>query len=365
MAVTRAEVAALAGVSPAVVSYVINGGPRPVAAQTRLRVQAAIDELGYRPNRIAAALRGGMTRSIGLLTPSPGNPFFAEVAEALVRELFDRGNTLSIGITDDDLPRERLYLRSFLDRQVDGIILTSAQAVRTLEQVQMPRVPVLVIDRVGKDDAPMFSRVHVDNEHGAQLATEHLQGHGHRVIGCVAGPWPVPLSDERVRGWRQQQEAVGEDPRPTLVEHAEFSEIGGYAAASALLGPDSRREASGVPMPSALFVASDVQAIGVILACRELGLRVPEDIAIVSFDGTAAGRYSNPPLTSVRQPVVDMARLAVGALLERIHDPSLEPMHEALKGNLVVGESCGCSAPVADRHTASCADSGSPAQSTR
>lgn len=347
MAVTRAEVATLAGVSPAVVSYVINGGPRPVAAQTRLRVEAAIDELGYRPNRIAAALRGGMTRSIGLLTPSPGNPFFAELSEALVRELFNRGNTLSVGITDDDTSRERLYLRSFVDRRVDGLILTSAQSVAMLAELHAPQLPVLVIDRVGQDDAPTFSRVHVDNAHGARLATEHLQGHGHRVIGCIAGPWPVPLSDERVRGWREQQERTGGDHRPTLVEHAEFSEAGGYAAARALLGPDSRRGASGVTLPTGLFVGSDSQALGVILACRDLGLRVPEDIAIVSFDGTASGRYANPPLTSLRQPVVDMALLAVGALLERIHDPALPPMHEALKGNLVIGQSCGCSVPSA------------------
>ncbi|ACQ78545.1 transcriptional regulator, LacI family [Beutenbergia cavernae DSM 12333] len=343
MAVTRADVAAMAGVSPALVSYVINGGPRPVSDQARRRVEAAIEALGYRPNAIASALRGGMTRSIGLLTPSPVNPFFAEMAEALVLELFQRGNTLSIGITDDDPARETLYLRSFLDRRVDGLIVTSSRAMTSLQRLHADPVPAVVIDRV--DDLGVAggpSSVHVDNLHAATYAVEHLQAHGHRVIGCIAGPWPVALSAERIAGWRAQQERIGADASDALVEHAEFSESGGREAALALLGPEARRRSARASGPTALFVASDVQAFGAIVACAELGLRVPDDVAIVSLDGTATARFSRPPLTSVRQPVVDMVRAAVGHLLDHIADPELAPAHTVLRGNLVVGRSCGC-----------------------
>ncbi|WP_163542749.1 LacI family DNA-binding transcriptional regulator [Occultella kanbiaonis] len=343
MAVTRAEVAALAGVSPAVVSYVINGGPRPVSDKARRRVESAIEELGYRPNAIASALRGGMTRSIGLLTPSPRNPFFAEVAEALVGELFQRGNTLSIGITDDDPSREALYLRSFLDRRVDGLIVTSVRAMATLAELRPDGVPTVVFDRVGEAErSDSVSSVHIDNGQAAAYTVEHLQEHGHRTIACIAGPWPVALSAERIEGWRTQQERVGADASNALVEHAEFSEAGGREAALTLLGESSRRGSAGAPVPTALFVESDTQAFGAILACHELGLRVPEDVAIAAIDGTAAGRFVQPSLTSYRQPIVEMARLAVGTLLEHIHAPGLAPVHSVLRGNLVIGRSCGC-----------------------
>lgn len=344
MAVTRAQVAAHAGVSPAVVSYVVNGGPRPVSAKTRSRVEAAIAELDYRPNRIAAALRGSMTHSVGLLTPSPTNPFFAELSATLVREFFARGNALSVAVTDEDSARELLHLKSFLDRRVDGVILTSAGSVAALEELGPHSVPVLVVDRVGTMEVPAFSRLHVENTHGARLATEHLQQHGHQIIGCIAGPPTEHLVAERVQGWRQQQQQLhhGRADFDSLLEHGDFSAAGGYAAAHALLGPGSRRAASGEGAPTALFVASDVQAFGVLLACRELGLRVPQDIAIASFDGTELGQFANPPLASVRQPIEEIARVATQVLLDRIADPALEPAHQTFKGDLLIGRSCGC-----------------------
>lgn len=342
MAVTRADVAAMAGVSPALVSYVINNGPRPVSSRARRQVEAAVEALGYRPNAIASALRGGMTRTIGLLMPSPTNPFFAELAESLVLEAFERGNTLSIGVTNDDPEREALYLRSYLDRRVDGFIVTSSRAVQSLRRVQADPVPVVVIDRV--DPHESVSSVHVDNVHAATYATEHLQGHGHRTIGCVVGPWPVVNSTERVEGWRAQQERIGADASDTLVEHTEFTSAGGREAAFALLGPAARRRGSRRSEPTALFVASDAQSFGVIMACVELGLRVPQDVAIVSIDGTSAAKFYQPSLTSVRQPVVDIARTAVSHLLELIAQRDSPPHHSVLHGNLVVGTSCGCTA---------------------
>lgn len=339
MAVTRADVARRAGVSPALVSYVINGGPRPVSEQARRRIEAAIEALGYRPNAIASALRGGMTRTIGLLIPSPANPFFAEMAEAFVVELSRRGNTLSIGITDDNPDREALYVRSFIDRRVDGLVTASSRVARTVERTATDTLPMVVVDRVEERLTERLSSVHMDNPRMAMLAVEHLQAHGHTRIGCIAGPWPLVVSDDRVAGWRAQQQQVGADAGDAWVEHAEFTAAGGRDAAYAMLGPRARR---GRQRPTALLVTSDVQAIGVLTACAELGLRVPDDVAIVAVDGTAAARYTQPPLTTIRQPLTEMVRTAVGHLLDTIADPSSEPAHTVLEGNLVIGSSCGC-----------------------
>lgn len=335
---TRADVATLAGVSPAVVSYVINGGPRPVSTATRARVVAAIDSLDYRPNGIASALRGGLTRSVGLLIPSPTNPFFAELADAIERELFDVGNLLSIGITDDDATRERVHLRSLVDRRVDGIILVSSRTVVNASAVGIYGTPIVVVDRADRDH--YASSVHVENLLDAAYAVEHLQSWGHRLIGCVAGPWPIPLSVQRVEGWSRQQRKIGAPHGRDLLAHAEFSPQGGAEAARALLGVEGRPMATRGRRPTALFVSSDAQAHGVLQACEELGLRVPEDVSIVSFDGTQSARFSRPPLTTMRQPIREIGSTAVRLLLERVANSSKEPEAVVFRSNLVLGKTC-------------------------
>jgi LacI family transcriptional regulator len=335
--VTRADVANMAGVSPAVVSYVINGGPRPVSAAARARVEAAIEALDYRPNAIASALRGGSTKSIGLLMPSPTNPFFAELAAAIESALFDAGNVLSIGITDDDAARERVHLRSLADRRVDGIIIISSRSLASVVESRITPPPIVVLDRVGATSGPS---VHVENVLDSRYAVEHLQSWGHRLIGCVAGPWPIPLSAERVQGWSDQQASIGAPADADLVAHAEFSPQGGAEAARALLGPDSRVMAKRGERPTALFVSSDAQAHGVLQACHELGIRVPEDVSIVSFDGTQSARFTSPPLTTMRQPVAAIGSTAARMLLGMVADHESRPAPVVLRGNLVVGGSC-------------------------
>lgn len=335
---TRADVASLAKVSPAVVSYVINGGPRPVSAATRARVVAAIESLDYRPNAIASALRGGLTKSIGLLMPSPTNPYFAELADAIERDLFEARNLLSIGITYDDATRERVHLRSIVDRRVDGIILVSSRAVTKATVAEIRGTPIVVVDRA--DDNRDFPSVQVENSLDASYAVEHLQSWGHRLIGCVAGPWPIPLSMQRVDGWLRQQREVGAPHGADLIAHAEFSPQGGAEAARALLGAEGQPMASRGMRPTALFVSSDAQAHGVLQACEDLGLRVPEDVSIVSFDGTQSARFSRPPLTTMRQPISEIGSTAVRLLLERVADPSMVPETVSFRSNLVLGNSC-------------------------
>lgn len=333
---TRADVASLANVSPAVVSYVINGGPRPVSREARARVNAAIEALDYRPNAVASALRGGSTKTVGLLIPSPVNPYFAELAEVIEHELLQAGYLLSVGITHEDAKLQRTHVRSLIDRRADGLLLISSDALAKAREHKEQLPPIVVVDRV--DDTDSTSCVHVDNVQGAAAAVEHLQSWGHTRIACISGPWPLRTSKDRVQGWREQQQQAAAPHSSDLVAQGAFTPQGGAEAAEALLNPDHRQP--GYETPTALFVSSDAQAHGALHACSRLGLRVPEDISIVSFDGTQSARFTQPPLTTLRQPLKDIGATAVRLLLSRIASPQEPKETVVFQGNLVVGGSC-------------------------
>ncbi|GAA2249923.1 LacI family transcriptional regulator [Herbiconiux moechotypicola] len=339
MRATRADVARRADVSPALVSYVLNGGPRSVSDAARARIEKAIAELDYRPDSIAQAFRGSTTKTVGLLTASPSNPFFAELAQAVENSVYRRGNTLLIGITDDDRAREQDYVRTFVDRRVDGILLLTSHLARNLALIEPYQIPVVVLDRVRAEYRSPVSSVHMDNVAGAVRAVEHLQWHGHRRIGCITGNAGDPVSLERVDGWRRQQNAAGFDADPDLVAYAGFTAPSGREAAHRLLAA-----VDGADRPTAIFVASDVQALGVLRACKDIGLSVPDDVAIVSLDGTHLSSMLVPSLTAVAQPIESIADAAIEDLLARAENPEIAPAAHTFEGRIVIGESCGCQA---------------------
>lgn len=333
MVATRADVARLAKVSPALVSYVLNDGPRAVSAAARERIEHAIEALEYRPNSIAQALRGASTRTIGLLLPSAVNRFFGELATAIEEALFAAGNTLAVGISADDPVRESRYIDTFLDRRVDGIMLISSHSSDTLIRLAEAGTPAMVLDRVprGVD----VSSVTVDNRSGVRAAVEHLSVvHGHTRIGCIGGRVATESADERVLAWRDGLD--GSQESESILARADFTEEGGYDAMRALLRlPAADR-------PTAVFISSDVQANGALRACADAGVRVPEELAIVSFDGAPSAAYSVPSITSYRQPVDRIAQSAVEGLLAQIADPLRPATHTLLTGSLVLRASCGC-----------------------
>lgn len=335
MAATRADVARRANVSPALVSYVLNNGPRPVSAEARARIEKAIRELDYRPNSIAQALRGASTRTIGLLLPSAVNRFFGELATAIEEALFETGNTLAVGISADDPARESRYIDTFVDRRVDGIMVISSHSLQTLTRLADVDTPVMVLDRV-PDRLPVSS-VAVDNRTGVTAAVEHLFGHGHTRVACIGGRVGTESADERVLAWRSFVAPIVPDA-DALLARADFTEDGGYEAMRELFAGDVSEH------PTALFVSSDIQTSGALRACADLGVRVPEDLAVVSFDGALSTAYAVPSVTSYRQPVERIAYTAVEGLLAQIANPSRLPTHTVLPGELVVRCSCGCPA---------------------
>jgi len=200
MAVTRNDVARRARVSPGVVSYVLNDGPRPVAKETRKRVLDAVKELGYRPDGLARSLRIGRTRTLGLVLPDASNPFFAELARAIENAAYARGHAVMVCNSADDSTREHTYIQSLADRRIDGLILISATSSQDLSDVTGISIPVVALDR-SPDESPI-STIRSDNEHGAYLGATHLIGHGHRRIAFVGGT-DLGVTDARRRGWRR------------------------------------------------------------------------------------------------------------------------------------------------------------------
>ena len=326
--VTRADVARAAGVSTAVVSYVMNGGPRPVAPETAARVRAAMDDLGYRPNHAARTLNLGTTRTIGLVLQDTLNPYFAEFAGEIDRAARERGFGVLTAESHGDRDAERRLLSDLSDRQVDALLLASSGPPTTEPAVANPRDPTTVL----LDCAGPVAGHHTigpDAASGARAAVAHLaQVHGRRRIGMVIGPDGLASPDPRLAGWRSETEARGVTPGAVAVD--DWSNAGGYRAARRLLDTGA--------LPDALFVGSDAQAIGVLRALLEAGIDIPRACPIVSFDGTGAGDFTWPALTSARQPVREMADLA----LALVAHPDPDPRHHASPVDLVIRESCGC-----------------------
>lgn len=329
-AVTRNTVAAHAGVSSAVVSYVLNNGPRPVAPETREKVLKAIEEVGYRPNTVARALRSRRTMTLGLLVPDSSNPYFAELAKALEDIAFSQGYALLMANSSNDPQRELSQLRALVARRVDGLMVVRTGAVASLQPEVPDDMALVLLDRAV--DRDYFSSVTADNFGGARAGVEHLIAHGHRRIGCIAGPAEVPAARDRERGWAAAMADAGLDAAAELIVRTPFSREGGYQAAQALI---KRKEAS------AIFASSDLQAVGVLRACYEAGLRIPQDVAVLSFDGTRESEFTCPPLTVVQQSIPTLARLAVDLVLGE--ERSAAPRHLVAPYSLLRRLSCGCS----------------------
>lgn len=302
---TRDDVARRAGTSTAVVSYVVNGGPRRVSPATRERVEKAIAELDYRPNALARSLRARRTMAFGLIVPDMANPFFGELARSVEDHGFEGGNALLVGNSMGSEERERLYVELFLEYRLGGLILVPVgDGRRAADRLRRSAVPVVVLDRyVSGLSAPTIVP---DNVEGALAATNHLLEHGHRDVACMAGPVGLTSAEERLKGWARALEQAGRQVSGRTVVRTAFDRAAGYHAALDLLDDGDR--------PSAMFVASDEQAFGVLRAAAHRGVRVPEDLAVVGFDGLEQGAFTVPGLTTMRQDMTAAGGLAVQTL---------------------------------------------------
>jgi LacI family transcriptional regulator len=330
--VTRADVARYAGVSTAVVSYVVNNGPKAVAPETAARVREAVELLDYRPNVNAQALRRGTNEMIGLVLSDPNNPFFTEFAAAIAAEAFEYGHALMIATARASEDTERRLIDDLVRRQVDGLIVASLSDRPDLRLGRKSRKANIVwID--AWSEVPGYASLGTRGQEGSRLAVEHLvQVHGHSSVGLLIGHTGSGATDPRERGWRDALRAAGLADGP--IGRGDWSREGGYVA--------GRRLLEALNPPTAIFAGSDLQAVGLLRAAHEGGLRIPEELAVVGFDGTRESAYCWPPLTVLAQPVEAMAKAAVALVLsEERRETYLQ-----FDGTLITRRSCGCSEPL-------------------
>jgi LacI family transcriptional regulator len=297
------EVARLAGVSLGTVSRVINGHPT-VAPDIRQRVQAAIDKLGFRPNRVARSLRSQQSHTFGLVIPDVTNPFFAELVKSLDQSASEFGYNIILGNAEESPTVEKQYIQMLADRQVDGLLVVPSVGTRTIKAER--DVKIVLIDR----SLPNHHVVLSDHRGGAEQAVAHLIGLGHRRIACIAGPQNLTVAVERWAGYRETMLRFGASAallKSNWTEVANFDYSSAYDAARRLL---ARK-----PRPTALFASSDQQAIGALRAAADLGLSVPRDLSVVGFDDIPLSDLVSPRLTTVRQAVTDLSRVAVDTLI--------------------------------------------------
>ncbi|HEX7172572.1 MAG TPA: LacI family DNA-binding transcriptional regulator [Candidatus Limnocylindria bacterium] len=325
---TIADVAHRSGVSTATVSRVLSGSV-PARAATRERVLAAARELDYRPSAIARALKRSETLTIGLLITDIGNPFFPQVVRAVEDEAHRRGYGVVLCNAADDPERELTYLDLLIERRVDGLIVASARTTRRHAD-RLAQVPMPVVLVNAEAPAGPLPSVTVAHRLGAQLAAGHLLGLGHRRIGHIAGP-SAQAAAARLRhaGVTDALRAAGIDAASLVVAEGDEHVDGGARATEQLLAED--------PRPTGIVGYNDLSAIGALRAIRTAGLRVPEDVSVVGFDDIELAAWTDPPLTTVRQPTEALGRWAVEHLTAG--GPRGEPIHVVLEPTLVVRSS--------------------------
>lgn len=317
-------VAERAGVSKSLVSLVLRGSPN-VSEQRRRDVLCAIDELGYRPNAVARSLVTQRTSVVGVLVSDLQNPFFADVVSGLQERARQSSYRVIVGTGDRDAAAERDILDAFLELRVEGLILLSPRVSRQQIAGYGPSVPVVVVGR-GDVRVRGVDTVNNDDEMGARLVVDHLADLGHRSIAHLAGGEGAG-SAERRAGYEQRMRHWHLDDHIRVVT-GDFTDEGGYDAARRLL--------DGGDLPTAVFAANDVMAVGAMTALEEAGLSVPGDVSIVGHDNTSIAKLRHVGLTSVNQPRLEMGRLAMDALMERVSRGRTRAKHQVLQPELIV-----------------------------
>ncbi|KXH78778.1 LacI family DNA-binding transcriptional regulator [Sporosarcina sp. HYO08] len=318
------DVAKHASVSVATVSRVLNDKGY-VSVETRKKVEAAIAELNYRPNEVARSLFKKQSKTLGLILPDIMNPFFPELARAIEDTAAKLGYTVILCNSDEDEEKAQRYLDILLQKYVDGIILAS-NTIRE-KTIRELNIPVVCIDREISKDIPTIV---VDNKKGARTATQFLKDKGRKRIAHIRGPFDVSNANERCEGYLGIVSSEDWFTESYIINGNYHMETATKVALALL---QSHPEVDGI------FAANDTMAIGAMKAAYQHGLKVPEDISIIGFDGIALAKASIPELTTIEQPLYALGQKAAKVLIQLIEGQEIEKSFHQFDVQLVERES--------------------------
>ncbi len=337
MAVTRDDVARLAGVSSATVSYVINDGPRPVSEETRAKVLRAIEQLGYQPNVMAQSLRRQRTNTVGLVFTTIErhltHPYFVDLLTSIGEECARHGLNMLLSPCADRALEQSIYERMVGGRQVAGIIVTGVRHDDArIAYLSAEAFPFVVLGRPEHDDGD-FPYIDVDGARGTDEAVQHLVDLGWQRIACIGLSAELVCADDRLAGYRRALERNGLAYDSRLVANVHTTEAAGHQAMARFLALDEP--------PDAVLACSDELALGAMNAAQEQGLVVGQDIGVIGFDDIPSAAYCRPPLTTIRQPMYEIGTRLCRMLIQIIEGEEPEERQVILPPTLVVRESCG------------------------
>jgi LacI family transcriptional regulator len=339
--VTIVDVARASGVSYTTVSRVLSGYEF-VSETARDSVMKAVEDLGYVVNLPARSLAGGRSKIIGLLVPNLDNTYVGTIARGIDQELVRANYDLMLYTSHRHPGKESLYVGAIANGLTEGLLLVAPLVPTTyLDGLREQNFPYVLIDQV--DNTDNSSVVDATNWQGAYEATRYLCQLGHTRIAFIKGSLDVRSAIDRLQGYKAALADCNISVMEELIIEGDYQQRTSYDNVKGLLQSEN-------PPPTAIFASNDLSAFGAMDALREGGLRIPEDISIIGFDDIPQASLVYPKLTTVRQPLEQMGRVAVKLLLEHIEDPSRSPQRVTLATELIIRDSCGPYQPQRSEH---------------
>lgn len=332
MPLTLKDIAQMSGVSRSTVSRVINGATN-VDEQTRHKVQEIIERINFQPNMAARGLAVGRTKVLGLVIPNAvgtifSDPYFPLLIQGVSTACNARDYSVMLWLAEPEYER-RTIGQILYSGLADGFIIASMLTEDPLiEHLVESKRPFTTVGRHPTNHK--INYIDVDNRSGAAQAVSYILLNGHRRVATITGPLNMIAGQDRFLGYQEALRDRGIPFNPDLVAEGDFSDQGGYLTMRRLL----------CHRPDAVFVASDAMAFAAMRAIKEAGLRIPDDIAVAGFDDIPAAALSNPPLTTVRQPIQRTGALAAETLIDLINHPDSQPRRVVLPTELVIRSSC-------------------------
>ena len=333
--VTLKEIAEALGVSAMTVSRALNNHTN-VDEKTRRRILDMSTKMGYTPNHVAKSLVSRKTNTIGVVIPEISHVFFAQVVSGIESVTYKTDYQLILTNSAEDYEREKKAIQTLRSKRIDGLLVSSAETTvdyKHYEEVINSGIPIVFFDRWTNMD--FVSNVSVDDMEGARNITLHMIDHGYDRIACFHGP-DISIGKERLEGFMHAMRERDVSIDEKLIVKSGFLEAGGYRAMDQILSMPKEQ------WPRAIITVNDPVAIGALERIEEAGLSVPDDIAIAGFSDDLRAGLLKCPLTTVRQPSVEIGVEAAKKLIKILQNPEEKPEHIQLKTELIIRKSCGC-----------------------